>query len=278
LTWYKPFLIEEVFLNHPDCDYVLFMDIDAIFCNNNRKIEEFITNDFSILMTEDHGPSLVNAGVMLLKNNQFSKEFIKDWWDICEEFPNYKQGLWHDQTCIGLLHQRLKSPEQFKIIKNNDFNAREYNEERFIFHAFAYGSLPNRSIDNIYKKKFNYVDTVKRENINASQKNLRWITDGIVDRRYPKNKDIPIGYINGRSFKLKKSSIEKQKQTKKLRGSNKGASNPSAKSILQYDMKGNLLKEYSTIKQAELETGISKIGCRCSGKIKQHEHFIFKYK
>lgn len=166
-TWYKPFLLEEVFLKYPDCDYVLFMDIDAIFCNNNRKIEEFITNDFSILMTEDHGPSLVNAGVMLLKNNRFSKKFIKDWWQICEEFPQYKEGLWHDQTCIGLLHQRLTTPEHFKIIKNFDFNAREYNEEHFIFHAFAYGSLPNRSIDNIYKKKFNYIDTTRREEIKA---------------------------------------------------------------------------------------------------------------
>jgi hypothetical protein len=75
-TWYKPLLIEEVFNSHPDCDYVLFMDIDAIFSNNSRRIEEFINNDFSILMTNDYGPSLVNAGVMLLKNNQFSKDFI----------------------------------------------------------------------------------------------------------------------------------------------------------------------------------------------------------
>ena len=75
-TWYKPHLINEVFNNHPDCDYVLFLDIDAIFCNEQRKIEEFITDDFSILMTEDYGPSIVNAGVMLLKNDNFSKDFI----------------------------------------------------------------------------------------------------------------------------------------------------------------------------------------------------------
>ena len=154
-TWYKPLLIEEVFNSHPDCEYVLFMDIDAIFSNNSRMIEEFITNDFSILMTNDYGPSLVNAGVMLLKNNQFSKDFIKNWWDICEEFPQYKEGLWHDQTCIGLLHSRLQNPEEFKIIDNLDFNSRVYNPNRFIFHAFSYGNLPNRTIDSIYHQKFN---------------------------------------------------------------------------------------------------------------------------
>jgi hypothetical protein len=153
--WYKPFLIEEVFNSHPDCEYILFMDIDAVFCNNKRQIEEFITNDFSILMTEDHGPSLVNSGVMLIKNNQFSKDFIKDWWNICEEYPLYKEGLWHDQTCIGLWYNRQENTNEFKIIPNDDFNAREYKSDKFIFHAFSYGMLPNRTIDSIYYDKFN---------------------------------------------------------------------------------------------------------------------------
>lgn len=154
-TWYKPHLINEVFNNHPDCDYVLFLDIDAIFCNEQRKIEEFITDDFSILMTEDYGPSIVNAGVMLLKNDNFSKDFIKNWWDICELHPQYKTGLWHDQTCIGLLYPTLQDKQKFKIITNNDLNARSYNDDRFIFHAFSFGSIPNRTIDSIYYKKFN---------------------------------------------------------------------------------------------------------------------------
>jgi hypothetical protein len=106
-------------------------------------------------MTNDYGPSLVNAGVMLLKNNQFSKDFIKNWWDICEEYPQYKEGLWHDQTCIGLLHSRLQTPQEFKIIDNSDFNSRVYNPTKFIFHAFSYGNLPNRTIDSIYYKIFN---------------------------------------------------------------------------------------------------------------------------
>jgi hypothetical protein len=166
-TWYKPHLIEEVFLTHPNCDYILFMDIDAIFCNNSRKIEEFITDDFSILMTEDYGPSLVNAGVMLLKNDEFSKKFIRDWWDICEEFPQYKEGLWHDQTCIGLLHNKLNSPKEFKIINNFDFNARAYNKDRFIFHAFSYGASPNRSIDIIFREKFSPIETSDKKKIKA---------------------------------------------------------------------------------------------------------------
>lgn len=154
-TWYKPRLINEVFEKYPDTDYVLFLDIDAIFINNERKIEEFISDDFSILMTHDYGPSLVNAGVMLLKNDEFSKEFLKQWWDICNDYPQYKEGLWHDQTCIGLLHDKLGKPNEFKIIDNSDFNSRYYDKTKFIFHAFSYGHLANRTIDRIYNEKFN---------------------------------------------------------------------------------------------------------------------------
>ena len=41
----------------------------------------------------------------------------------------------------------------------------------------------------------------KRENISRSQRNFCWITDGIVDRRHPKDKDIPLGFFKGRSWK-----------------------------------------------------------------------------
>lgn len=166
-TWYKPHLIQEVFSKYSDYDYVLFLDIDAIFCNNSRRIEEFINDDFSILMTQDHGPSLVNAGVILLKINDFSKNFVNQWWEICEEFPQYKQGLWHDQTCIGLLHERLNNPNEFKIISNHDMNARDYGDHKFIFHAFAFGNFPRRTIDFIYKKKFGVVDNKVRDKIKA---------------------------------------------------------------------------------------------------------------
>lgn len=181
-TWYKPLLVEEVLNLYTDCEYVLFMDIDAIFCNNKRKIEEFITNDFSILMTEDHGPSMVNAGIMLIKNNQFSKDFMKNWWDICEEFPQYKQGLWHDQTCIGLLYERLITPQEFKIIDNFDFNSRVYSQHRFIFHAFSFGDFPYRTIDLVYKDIFN-ITTSARPRLSQ------------IAKKFPTDKDFTHNYF-----------------------------------------------------------------------------------
>lgn len=153
-TWYKPHLINEVFSIHQNADYIMFLDIDALFINNNRKIEEFIDESKSIIMTSDYGPSIVNAGVILLKNDKYSKDFIDKWWKICEVFPEYKTGLWHDQTCIGIIYPNLDK-SKFKIISPHDLNASHYHKDKFIFHAFSYGHLPYRTIDTIYREKFN---------------------------------------------------------------------------------------------------------------------------
>jgi hypothetical protein len=42
-----------------------------------------------------------------------------------------------------------------KIINPSILNARDENKECFVFHAFSYGMLQNRTIDKIYYRKFN---------------------------------------------------------------------------------------------------------------------------
>jgi hypothetical protein len=155
ITWYKPHLIKEVFSLHPDVDYILFLDIDAVITDHTKKIEDFITDDFSIMMTRDYGPSIVNAGVMFIKNDDYSKDFIQKWWDICEEYPQYKTGLWHDQTCIGLLYEKLGDKTRFRIVSYDILNSSIYGRGEFIFHAFSYGNLRNRTLDSVYYRLFN---------------------------------------------------------------------------------------------------------------------------
>lgn len=163
LTWYKPKFIIEVFEKY-NPDYVLFLDADAIFVSNNYKIENFIDDKYDCIVTEDHGPSIMNAGVLLFKNTDWSKNFMNEWWEISDKTkgPNgelegyYNNGLWHDQTCFGLLYNNNKT--KIKIISNNILNSRTFKDENidnFIFHAFAYGMVQNRTIDTSYYKLFN---------------------------------------------------------------------------------------------------------------------------
>lgn len=197
-TWYKPHLISEVMDKFEDCDYVLFLDIDAVLINHSRRIEEFIDDTSEIIMTEDYGPSIVNAGVMLIKNSLFSKNFLKGWWDICEEYPNYKTGLWHDQTCLKFMYDKLENKDLFKIIRPYDLNSRTFNLKSFIFHAFSYGNTPLRTIDSVHDYIFN--------------EEKDFITLHGIAKKYPNDKDYTHDYYNSvyeKEFRKIKNEVKK---------------------------------------------------------------------
>jgi hypothetical protein len=156
ITWFKPKFLQKVF-EKTNADYILFLDADAVFCDHdNYKIENYIIPDKDIVVTEDHGPSKINAGVFLLKNTSFTHEILQRWWDYGYRRPDLKRALWHDQTCFGLLMDELGTvaDEKIKIISNRTLNWREPFDNCFVFHAFAYGNLPNRRIDSVYARFF----------------------------------------------------------------------------------------------------------------------------
>ena len=155
-TWYKPkFLLEILELYNPD--YILFLDADAVVSDESYSIEEFIKDNYEIIATEDHGPSTINAGVIIFKNSSWVKNFLNSWWGYGEKYSEYKNALWWDQTCFGLLYSDLPDKDKILIISNRILNWREYDENNFIFHAFAYGSLPDRRIDEVYNTKFSII-------------------------------------------------------------------------------------------------------------------------
>jgi len=170
-TWAKPKLILEVMEKY-DCDYVLFLDMDAVVSDNTIRIEEFIDDDFDLIATEDYSShSKMNAGVLLFKNSEWSRNFMNDWWEAgnylrggdCSSLSTnnnqegyFKNNLWHDQTCLTVLYDRSSNVKnKVKIITNRSLNWREYNDGNFIFHAFGYGHIRNRKIDKIYYDVFN---------------------------------------------------------------------------------------------------------------------------
>jgi hypothetical protein len=164
-TWYKPKLLLEI-LDRVDVDYVLFLDADAIVCDDSYRIEEFIDDKYDCVVTQDHGPSVMNAGILLFKNSEWTKSFLQKWWDVSNQLQGphgqpagyYNNALWHDQTCFGHLYNSDSSNrEKIKIIDNRILNGREFRDlynKNFIFHAFAYGNVQNRTIDSAYYRIF----------------------------------------------------------------------------------------------------------------------------
>ena len=174
-TWYKPKLMLDVIENF-DPEYILFLDTDAIVSDFNIRIEEFIDKDYYFIASLDESThSLMNAGVFLIKNNEWGKKFLNDWAFCCKTLKPidcelrpevgendlnhegfYSNRLWMDQTALTHLYKdRGEYVSKMKIISNRSFNWKQYNDNNFIFHAYAYGDIKNRTIDKIHNKIFN---------------------------------------------------------------------------------------------------------------------------
>jgi len=173
-TWFKPKFILDVFSKF-DVDYVLFLDADAVVVDFSQKIEDFIDNEYDVVFTEDYGHhSKMNGGVFLIKNTSWTKELMNRWWESAETFKGsdaqyldlngsdneivgyFKNGLWHDQTCMTLLYDKFDDMKKLiKIIKYHVLNWREPFDNNFVFHGFAYGHERLRNIDKVYEQLFN---------------------------------------------------------------------------------------------------------------------------
>ena len=80
-------------LDKNEYDYYMWIDADAHFCGNEYLIENYINKyeDKDFIWSADITPN-INTGVFIVKNSEYSKEFIqkwnrssktinKDWWE-----------------------------------------------------------------------------------------------------------------------------------------------------------------------------------------------------
>ena len=109
VVWQKlEAILEELY----GCDYLLYVDADAFFYSHELRIEEeFIPlmADKSILMASDiasekrrWNPKKPNSGVMLMKPNDFVKEFYRFWNEVTDtqnsvrwNWPPTQNALWN---------------------------------------------------------------------------------------------------------------------------------------------------------------------------------------
>ena len=162
-TWWKPrFLLEVLEKYNPS--HIMFLDADAVVNDSSFTIEQFLDDNYDIIAAHDHGPSKINAGVIIIKNTEWVKEFLRKWWGFGYTHPEYNHSFWWDQTGFGMVMDSWAEAEsKIKIISNRLLNWREHSQDNFIFHAFGYGGHRFRTIDAVYKKVFKK-EAVKRTN------------------------------------------------------------------------------------------------------------------
>ena len=123
ICWHKvPLILDELH----DCDYLLFLDADAVFYSHELTLENELIPELQgkpILMSQDCAsesfrwhPGLPNTGVILMKNEERIRRFFAEWDHISEidmatrwSWPPEQLALWghvvpkfQDNLCVVL--------------------------------------------------------------------------------------------------------------------------------------------------------------------------------
>lgn len=144
--------------------------------------------------------------------------------------------------------------------------------------AVKMGHIVSNDTKMKMKKAHMNMSEESRDNIRSSHEEFRsgiWVNDGTISKRSRSGENVPNGFVMGRLYS---PSIEqRKKQSKKMKGKMVGYKNPSAKRVGQYDKDGRLIRTFDTIKEAELETNIKKIGLICNNRKKPHNTYDFRF-
>ncbi|GAA0179344.1 transferase [Lithospermum erythrorhizon] len=114
--WAKISLVRAAMMAHPEVEWIWWMDSDAMFTDMEFKIpferyshHNFVVHGWPNLIYEKKSWVAVNAGIFLIRNCQWSMEFLDAWASMGPQSPDYKK--WG---------QTLKSTFQDKMFPESD--------------------------------------------------------------------------------------------------------------------------------------------------------------
>lgn len=89
-------------LKEEQCDWVFWMDADTVIMNSNKRIEDFLPTaetgiDLIITIQKDNG---WNAGAWLIRNTDWSMQFLDHWWSMREYVQPKGLGVSGDNSAL----------------------------------------------------------------------------------------------------------------------------------------------------------------------------------
>ncbi|ORX76094.1 hypothetical protein K493DRAFT_319691 [Basidiobolus meristosporus CBS 931.73] len=115
-AWAKIKMIKDE-LAKDEHDWIFWMDTDALIANMDIRLEQFIDNRYPLIITKDW--FCLNAGVFLIKNDDWSRHFMDLVWS--ELGPNNHEQDW--MITILRVHTELKENEKVKYLPQCSFNS-----------------------------------------------------------------------------------------------------------------------------------------------------------
>lgn len=120
-AWSKILAVQDLF--DDGCDWVLWMDADAVIMNSTIELESRIPapdSGIDLVVTHDRRFT-ANSGVWLLRNSQFGRDFLKQWWGSKSYIRAKGLSLSGDNDAFGHVIRRLldlpryPTPDQVQV-------------------------------------------------------------------------------------------------------------------------------------------------------------------
>lgn len=152
--WYKILMVLEE-LEKDEYEYIMFVDADAVFVKTDYDVHDLIekNSEYDLIISKDFGPDHVNTGVMIFKNTEWSKDFLRRIWEGGNQISRgrYRLEIWHEQTIMSAFLQINKyDAEKVKILSHYDYNSINDHILR-VGETFIYHDLSKIRIQEIHK-------------------------------------------------------------------------------------------------------------------------------
>ena len=131
------------------------------------------------------------------------------------------------------------------------------------------------------KDKISKANKGKRVGVNSPHYGKKWSEERRLTKSIQEKERYKNGYVNPNKGKvMTEEQKEKLSESKKLSKKNKGANCSTAKIVLQYDLDGNFIKEWSYIKEATCSLGITdgEISRSCTSQRTTAGGYQWRYK
>lgn len=161
VVWERvPLLLDNI----SNFDYLIWIDADAFFYNHVNSIADVINAniDANFIFSNDYGNTNINTGFFIVKNSQYSIDFLTKWGYDKELNDNNTRPHWPDQgVLIDMFDQNVLNIKENSIIIDFDilqhFNCSDDNDtQTYICH------LAGRDTNTRYNVSLNYLNKISK--------------------------------------------------------------------------------------------------------------------
>jgi hypothetical protein len=123
-------------------DYVMWIDADAFFYKDAKSIVDIINKNTNVnfIFSNDIGDSNINTGMFIVKNSQYSIDFLNRWLHDKELFKSNPYPQWWDQgVLIDMYNKNILNIRENCIhlnygILQHFFDNDKIENETYIYH------------------------------------------------------------------------------------------------------------------------------------------------